>query len=222
VRRPPARCAVRSHEPLQRNQFHDDDGRARKSLAEQIDRLDAILDGLGDALTEAVAAAVSQAVGRAVKEAVQAVMAEVLANPAVRGQALHVDSQPAAQADSPSVPRPPARLATWLGARVRSCVQTCFAGLRWARDTAVRLFLLAKSRLRAALLAAGAVAAGVAKFTRGQLTAVAGRLCTWAMGLAATVGPALRWPGSAAPRRVTSCRPSASAPCRKAIPGSRP
>jgi hypothetical protein len=39
-------------------------GRTRKSLAEQIDRLDAILDGLSDALTEAVAAAVSQAAGR--------------------------------------------------------------------------------------------------------------------------------------------------------------
>jgi hypothetical protein len=46
------------------------DGRTRKSLAEQIDRLDAILDGLGDALSESVAAAVSEAVGRAVKEAV--------------------------------------------------------------------------------------------------------------------------------------------------------
>jgi hypothetical protein len=45
-------------------------GRTRKSLAEQIDRLDAILDGLGDALSESVAAAVSEAVGRAVKEAV--------------------------------------------------------------------------------------------------------------------------------------------------------
>jgi hypothetical protein len=168
------------------------DGRTRKSLAEQIDRLDAILDGLSDALNESVAAAVSEAVGVAVKEAVQAVLAEVLTNPAVREQALHVDSQLPRRADSPSVPRPPSRLATWLGARARSCVQTCLAGLCWFRDKAVRVSLWTRSRLQAALLAAGAVAAGVTKFTRGQLAAVAGRLSTWGTGLAAAAGPVLR------------------------------
>jgi hypothetical protein len=168
-------------------------GRARKTLAEQIDRLDAILDGLGDALNEAVAAAVSQAAGRAVKEAVQAVLAEALTNPAHRQRALHVDSQPAPRANSPVTPRPLARLATWLGMRARSRVQACVACLCWARDTAVRLSLLAGSRIRAALLEAAAVTAGVAKFTRGQLAAVAGRLSAWATGLAAAAGSALRW-----------------------------
>jgi hypothetical protein len=167
-------------------------GRTRKSLAEQIDRLDAILDGLGDALNEAVAAAVSQAVGRAVQEAVQAVLAEALTNPAVREQALHVDSQPAPRADSPATPRPLARLATWLGARARSCIRACAAGLCWLRDTAVRLSLLAGSRLRAALLAAGAVAAGVANITRARLAHLMDRLSGWAAGLAATAGLALR------------------------------
>jgi hypothetical protein len=47
----------------------------RKSLAEQIDRLDSILDGLAEALNEAVAIAV--------KEAVHAVLTEVLTNPAI-------------------------------------------------------------------------------------------------------------------------------------------
>jgi hypothetical protein len=168
------------------------DGRARKSLAEQIDRLDAILDGLSDALNESVAAAVSQAVGRAVKEAVQAVLAEVLTNPAFREQALPADVPPASPEASPSVSRPLARLTTWLGARVRSCVQACLAGLSWARDTAVRVSLWTRSRLRAALLAAGAVAAGLAQFARQRLAAVAGRLSGWATGLAATAGPALR------------------------------
>jgi hypothetical protein len=167
-------------------------GRTRKSLAEQIDRLDAILDGLGEALQGAVAAAVQQATGRAVKEAVQAVLAEVLTNPALRERALPADSPPAPRADSPSVPRPLARLATWLGARARSCVRACVAGLRWARATAVRLSLLAGSRLRAALLAAGAVAAGLAQFARARVAVVAGRLSGWATGLAATAGPALR------------------------------
>ena len=48
-------------------------GRQRKSLADQIERLDSILDGLADGLNEAVATAV--------KEAVRAVLTEVLTNP---------------------------------------------------------------------------------------------------------------------------------------------
>ena len=56
-------------------------GQARKSLAEQIDRLDAVLDGLADGLNGAVAAAVKEAVGVAVQQAVQAVVREALANP---------------------------------------------------------------------------------------------------------------------------------------------
>src|SRR4051794_12796843 len=56
-------------------------GQVRKSLAEQIDRLDHILDGLAEGLNEAVATAVQEAVGVAVKEAVTAVIAEVLTNP---------------------------------------------------------------------------------------------------------------------------------------------
>src|SRR5262249_27454090 len=56
-------------------------GTARKSLAEQIDRLDHILDGLAEALNESVAAAVQQAVGEAVAVAVQAAVVEGLTNP---------------------------------------------------------------------------------------------------------------------------------------------
>jgi hypothetical protein len=61
----------------------ESNGKLRKSLSEQIDRLDAILDGLADALQGAVASAVKEAVGLAVREAVQAVLNEVVANPAV-------------------------------------------------------------------------------------------------------------------------------------------
>src|SRR5262245_66223003 len=59
-------------------------GRTRKSLAEQIDRLDAILDGLADALNEAVADAVRDAVTAAVQEAVHAAVVEVLTNAELR------------------------------------------------------------------------------------------------------------------------------------------
>jgi hypothetical protein len=55
-------------------------GRARKSLSDQIDRLDTILDGLADALNQAVAEAVQQTVAVAVRAAV----AEVLAHPDLR------------------------------------------------------------------------------------------------------------------------------------------
>jgi hypothetical protein len=55
-------------------------GRARKSLGDQIDRLDAILDGLSDALNDAVVQAVRQAVTVAVKAA----LSEVLAHPELR------------------------------------------------------------------------------------------------------------------------------------------
>src|ERR1700694_4689428 len=53
----------------------------RKSLAEQIDRLDGILDCLADGLNGAVASAVKDAVALAVKEAVSGVLTEVLTNP---------------------------------------------------------------------------------------------------------------------------------------------
>src|SRR5262245_9205730 len=56
-------------------------GTARKSLAEQIGRLDNILDGLAEALNESVAAAVQQAVGVAVAAAAHAAVVEVLTNP---------------------------------------------------------------------------------------------------------------------------------------------
>src|SRR4051794_24866038 len=56
-------------------------GRARKTLADQIDRLDRVLDGLAEGLNEAVALEVRRAVGLAVREAVQAAIREVLTSP---------------------------------------------------------------------------------------------------------------------------------------------
>ena len=47
-------------------------GQARKSLSEQLDRLDAVLDGLADGINDTVVMAVKEAVGAAV----QAVLAE--------------------------------------------------------------------------------------------------------------------------------------------------
>jgi hypothetical protein len=80
--------------------------RPRKNLADQIDRLDSLLDGLADNLNEAVASSVQQAVAAAVKEAVttgvtQAIV-EVLTNPELQ-QLLRPPTTPA---PPPSPPAP--------------------------------------------------------------------------------------------------------------------
>lgn len=60
----------------------------RKSLADQIDRLDVILDGLSDALNESVSDAVRGVVGIAVRQAVQASIKELIESPAFLRSAL--------------------------------------------------------------------------------------------------------------------------------------
>jgi hypothetical protein len=53
----------------------------RKSLANEIDRLDGILDGLDEALAGSVETAVRDVVGQVVRETVEATVREVLSNP---------------------------------------------------------------------------------------------------------------------------------------------
>src|SRR5947209_3799894 len=89
-------------------------GRARKSLAEQIDRLDSILDGLSEALQGAVAAAVTEAVGVAVREAVRCVLAEVLTSPDFL-ERLRQATAGSAPAAVPPAPRGQGSLRRWLG-----------------------------------------------------------------------------------------------------------
>jgi hypothetical protein len=79
---------------------------ARKSLGDQIDRLDSILDGLAEALDGAVADAVRGVISHAVGEAVRAAVAEVLSSPELLRAALEKhDPQPAVPA-APPAPRP--------------------------------------------------------------------------------------------------------------------
>src|ERR1700733_7545425 len=66
----------------------------RKSLADQLDRLDTILDGLADALNESVADAVKDVIGQVVSEAVQAAVKEVLASPQLLRAALEKHAPP--------------------------------------------------------------------------------------------------------------------------------
>ncbi len=67
-------------------------GRARKSLADQIDRLDKVLDGLADGLNDAIASAVQEAVRAVLKEVL--VQQELLA----KLQAETTVQKPAAEA----------------------------------------------------------------------------------------------------------------------------
>jgi hypothetical protein len=102
--------------------------KVRKSLSEQIDRLDKILDGLAEGLNGAVADAVTQAVSLAVKEAVQTVLTEVLSNADLRAQLQGSAVAPA----SPSVAGlPPARsIVNWVGTTVTRFASWCSDRLR--------------------------------------------------------------------------------------------
>jgi hypothetical protein len=92
-------------------------GRAqRKSLAEQIDRLDTILDGLADGLNAAVADAVTAAVGTAVQAAVR----EVLSNPQLLRR---LRPEPAPMAGMAR------RLARWLCGGLAAVLRRCRGGV---------------------------------------------------------------------------------------------
>src|SRR5262249_59646781 len=79
------------------------DKKVRKSLSEQIDRLDSLLDGLADNLNSAVADAVRDAVGGAVREAVQVTLLELLAHPEIKS----LLQAATASFSAPPSPKPP-------------------------------------------------------------------------------------------------------------------
>lgn len=101
----------------------------RKSLADQLDRFDAMLDGLADAIPEAVADAVRAAVTVAVREAVQNAITEVLTNPEVlaRIRAAGTPATPTVVAPIPcsssSTSRIPSRLRLWCETARMRCAQ---------------------------------------------------------------------------------------------------
>src|SRR5579871_1314773 len=107
-------------------------GQVRKSLASQIDRLDAMLDGLADGLNELVVSAVKQAVEVAVKEAVRSVLSEVLANTDLVGKlqtAVNVPAAPSEPTSRVSLRQRLGRVCSWIGQRVKSLVGACSAKL---------------------------------------------------------------------------------------------
>ena len=90
-------------------------GRVRKNLADQLDRLNRILDGLADALNEAVASAVQQAV--------RGVLTELLNEPMLR--AALTATGPAIETAVQAVDTPKRRGGEWL----RRCWR-CFTPTR--------------------------------------------------------------------------------------------
>jgi hypothetical protein len=151
-------------------------GRPRKQLADQLDRLDGIIDSLSDGLNQAVAGAVEAAVGQAVKQAVEGVLTELVSNPTVRELLARTATAAAAgptPAESPQengTRRRPSMLET-AGQRLRAVGRACVAGVQ---------------RTWQVVLAAGAgVAATAAWVDRSRLAVAATAVCGWAAGLAA-------------------------------------
>jgi hypothetical protein len=151
------------------------DQQTRSTLAQQIDRLDRILDGLSDNLNAAVAEAVSkavantinQAVAQAVHEAVQAVLTEVLTNRQLQ-QRLHAVAQEAA---APPNPTPDDHTTSSKGPLARAWQATCDAVRQAGR-----------SALAAGVLIGGAVAAGFFA-TRSWVYRAAATVWSWGTGL---------------------------------------
>jgi hypothetical protein len=152
-------------------------GRARKSLAEQIDRLDAILDGLAEnlnaAVADAVAGAVKEAVTVAVQEAVHAAVLEVLTNAELRRR-LAVPQTPAI--------RPSAPVVVCLAGAVRRCWGWLTGVARDAWDAAKAVARLAGGRAVEAVHRVAADARAKADEVREQVAAKA-RVC-WLLALA--------------------------------------
>jgi hypothetical protein len=181
-------------------------GRVRKSLAEQIDRLDGILDGLADGLNEAVVTAVKDAVAVAVQEAVRGVLTEVLANPELlaRVQGL-TNPQPAA---APAAPPQPSQPTSWLrellekvwsGFRsgLSAVGQGCMNGLRWVGHQWNAAWKRVKmlGRFKCPLLVALGVGTDVgtmAYFAGPWLAAAAGWVAGFTVTLAVQAGVWLR------------------------------
>jgi len=173
-------------------------GRQRKSLAEQIDRLDGILDGLADGLNEAVVGAVKEAVTLAVRQAVQAVMTEVLTNKDLVGLLRGPLTQAAAAtAPEPAVSRPAgvlSRVGAWAGRMWGKARRAVSAVLGLTGRGLVAGWQLVRRFRGQVLLAVGVgAAAGVAVYFAGPwLAAGAAWVAGFATTLAVQAGMALR------------------------------
>ena len=125
-------------------------GKPRKQLSDQLDRLDRIIDALGDALPEAVTDACKDGAKQAVKEAI----IEIMTNPELRGL-LATTSLPTPIPLPPPQEPAPAKPSFW--SRVKSRVAAAASTVRSAART-----LLLVVPIRKIVVAGTALAAGIA------------------------------------------------------------
>jgi hypothetical protein len=158
----------------------------RKSLAEQLDRLDGIIDALDVGLQGAVADAVKDAVALAVQQAVEAVLREVLARPDLL-RAVAAQAAPVAQV---AVPEPATGTREGKASSAWSrAVKSLAATLAWLGAAANRV---GRGVATVAGLAANALARGLRRAYNGAaaLASVAWRRRRL-LGLPLTVGLAV-------------------------------
>jgi hypothetical protein len=162
----------------------------RKTLADQIDRLDSILTGLSEALNESVAAAVQDAVGLAVREAVRGVLIELVTNPEALDLLRAALLQPSADGTATIAPEPmppqeipvQSSLKQRLG-RAWGWAQSCLSAT--VQACAVRLQMVWRFRGTLALALGLGTVAGVASYFVGPWLAAA---CGWLGGFLTAVG----------------------------------
>ena len=143
-------------------------GKPRKQLSDQLDRLDRIIDALGDALPEAVTDACRDGAKQAVKEAI----IEIMTNPELRGLLASTSQTTPIPLPSPNEPAP---LKPSFWSRVKSRVAAAASAIRRAART-----LLVIVPLRQVVVAGTALVAGVAflvQLTPTVFSAVAMGVC---------------------------------------------
>ena len=146
----------------------DTNGRTRKSLASQLDRMDGILDALSEGLNQAVETAVERAAGQAVRRAVVEVLAELAASPDVLAM---TRPGPALYVPPASGPGLTARLKAWAAA----LLEKVRAGLRLARQYPGRVAAAGVGVAAAVACAAGPTLATLAKWLTALLAKLASR-----------------------------------------------
>ena len=177
-------------------------GQIRKTLADQIDRLDAMLDGLSEGLNDAVATAVKEAVGSAVQQAVQAVLREALANPELLARLGGVAApSPPPAASTPAAPTQAPKTTwkqRWIWVRQKMMAWAAVVRMECGRRLGQagrcvacvwnRLLVLGRFPYPLLTGAAVAVAAGVAAcFAQPWLAAAYAAVCAFAAMLASRV-----------------------------------
>jgi hypothetical protein len=156
-------------------------GRTRRTLASQLDRLDAILNTLDARLHDSIASAVEQAVGTAVEQAVRAVLTEVLTNPELQQQLQPVSPPAPAPEDKPQAPKGPVGK-LWEGVCEKTRQAWAAVKQTWSR---------VGTRVKVGALAFAGAAGTLTYLFRSRVASAAGCVWGWACGLVVGAGRVL-------------------------------